>query len=210
MALGSVRIASADGQAKRLAGLETRDVPFEIVAPTANPDLVWDPASGNVAAGRDIIAYKVALADLPAVVDRTAAVRSLAQLAAERPQSIRLSDTTRPLRGGQQIELDVPEVERRALVIAVISGDGTVQLLYPIGSDARILSVPTYRLEMQLRAPFGTDVFLAISMPQPTDTLEQALRQLSHYRSAVELVNIVKTLVPPGGRIGLMPLVSQP
>jgi hypothetical protein len=209
-ALGTVRIASADGQAARLSGLSPRGAPFEVVAPSANPDLVWDPGTRNVAAGRDVVAYNVDLADLPAVIDRTAAVRGLTQLAAERPQAMRLSDSSRPLRGGQQIELDVPDVGRRSLLVAVISGDGTVQLLYPIGSDPRSLDVPTYKLDMQVREPYGTDIFLAVSSAQPADMLEQGIRQLSHYRSAIELVDLLKNAAPPDARVGLLSLVSRP
>ncbi len=46
--------------------------PYEIVAPAANPDLTWDPATRNASIGQTVIAYKVEQSELPAVIDRTA------------------------------------------------------------------------------------------------------------------------------------------
>src|SRR5262249_16020604 len=72
-----VRIASLDGKATQFASLARREAAFEVVRPADNPDLIWDPASRDVVAWGDVIAYRVDLPELPSVIDRAAAIREL-------------------------------------------------------------------------------------------------------------------------------------
>jgi hypothetical protein len=208
--LDKIRIAVADGDASRLAGLTPRAAPFEIVAASAQPDLVWDAATRNASSEGQIIAYDVAQGDLPAVIDRIAVVRGLAKLSAARPQPIRLVAGGPLSRKGDKIEIEIPDVPRHALVLFDIAGNGVVETLYPLGADDRLVQTQTFRWVFQVREPFGADVIVAISAAQPMDALEQGLKEISHYRSAGEVLKLIALAAPPDARIGAIALVSAP
>ena len=210
MPLETVRIAISDGDARHLSGLVPRDAPFEIVKPSANPDLVWDPVSHKVSSGRETIAYGIDSSDLASVIDRTAALRRLKQWPAEKSQRLRLLSGSSPLRGLDRIEIEATEIAGRALVLFAITGDGTVQILYPLGSDPHIVPNSPFRLAMQMREPFGSDAIIAVSSTQALDVFEQSLKQISHYRSAGEALKLIKALVPDDARLGLLTLTTTP
>src|SRR5262249_12555292 len=130
-----VRLAALDGKTSYFPNLKSRDATFQAVQPTDNPDLIWDPVSHDVIAWGDVVAYGVALADLPTVVDRTAAIRSLKSIATQSPQVMRVSPDDRLHNNGQMIDIDLSDVAGRAVVLFNVSGDGTIQMLYPIGAD---------------------------------------------------------------------------
>jgi len=87
--LQPVRIAVLDGKADRLSDLTQRVAHFEVVPPSQEPDLVWDPTSGDVLAGPDVVARGIGAGDLPGIVDRVAALRTIKQFAAQAQQPIR-------------------------------------------------------------------------------------------------------------------------
>ena len=91
-----------------------------------------------------------------------------------------------------------------------IIGDGTVQLLYPVGSDPKVLRQPDYRLPVRVRGPFGSDLVVAITSEQPMSQLEQALQPLNQRRSAVEAVKVVEKYRPPDGRFGATGIFTAP
>ena len=130
-----VRLAALDGKTNYFPSLKSRDSTFQAVQPTDNPDLIWDPGSHDVIAWGDVIAYGVDLVDLPTVIDRTAAIRTLKGMSTQSPQVMRVSpgDSLHPR--DQKVEIDLSDVGGRAVVLFNISGDGTIQMLYPIGSD---------------------------------------------------------------------------
>jgi hypothetical protein len=205
-----VRIASLDGQAGRFAGLNPREAPFEIVAPSQAPELVWDPANGDVLAGADVIAYRMSKDDLPSAIDRAAAVRTLKQLAAQSPQPIRVAPDDKLHHNDAKVSVEITGVANRALVLFNIAGDGTVQLLYPIGEDKPIITTPTYRLPVRVQQPFGSDQVVAITSEQPMPALEQALRALNQRRSALQALNLVERYRPVDGRIGSTGIFTAP
>ena len=59
-----IRLASLDGKLTYFPDVKPRDTTIETVRPTDNPDLIWDPASHDVVAWGDVIAYNVDAADL--------------------------------------------------------------------------------------------------------------------------------------------------
>lgn len=208
--LDTVRLAIVDGDARQLKDMEHRAAPYEIVQANAKPDLVWSARSHEVKSGGEILAYGVDPTDLPSVIDRAAAVRQLQQMATGRSQPMRLGSGSAPQRGNEQVDIEIGDINGRALVLFDLSGDGTVQALYPLGSDDRIVHTQTYHLVLQTREPFGTDLIVAITAPQAMDDLEQGLKQLSHYRSASEVLNLIRTAAPRDARIGLVPLSILP
>jgi hypothetical protein len=207
--LEKVRIAVLGGDESKLAGLDAHDAPFETVKPSANPDLVWDPASHNVSSGSGIVAYGVDLASLAPVINRTAVLRALSVLAAKRPQVIKLAPPSEHVpKGKTQIVVD--DVAYRALLVIDISGDGAVQIFYPVGADPRVVDSSPYKLPpVTMGAPYGTDVFLAITASKPIDILEQRMRE-TPAPNATELLALINQTLPQDALVGLLSVTSAP
>jgi hypothetical protein len=208
--IAAVRIASLDGQGSKLRGLTVLQAPYEVVPPSQNPDLVWDPKTGDVIVGGDVIAYKMDKGDLPSVIDRAAAVRGLKALAAKSPQPVKLSPNDKRHHSNSQVEINVTDVAGRALILLNIAGDGTVQALYPIGSDPPLMRAAEHRLPLRVREPFGADQVIAITSKQRMTELETALKQLNQRRTAVQLLKMVERYAPADARIGTLGLFTAP
>ena len=164
-----MRIAALDGKSTHFSGMTKREAAFEIVRPIDNPDLIWDPASRDVLAWGDVIAYRVDKADLPSVIDRTAAIRDLKQVSTKAPQVIKVAPDDSLHRADHTVQIELSEVSGRALVLFNIAGDGTIQMLYPVGSDAPSISTADYRFPVRVREPFGADQIVAITSATTND-----------------------------------------
>jgi hypothetical protein len=171
---------------------------------------VWDPKTGDVIVGGDVIAYKMDKGDLPSVIDRAAAVRGIKALAAKSPQAIKLSPDDKRHHSNTQVEVNVPNVAGRALILLNIAGDGTVQALYPIGSDPPLMRSAEHKLPLRVREPFGADQVIAITSKQRMTELETALKQLNQRRSSVQLLKMVERYAPADARVGTLGLFTAP
>jgi hypothetical protein len=98
----------------------------------------------------------------------------------------------------------------RSVVLFNVSGDGTVQMLYPIGSDPNVLTEPDLRLPLRVREPYGAEQVVAISSQQRMPELEQALLQLNRRRAAGQMVRMVQRYAPADARIGSIGFFSSP
>jgi hypothetical protein len=205
-----VRIASLDGNTAQFKGITGRETPVEVVQPIDNPDVVWDPASHDVISAGDVIAYKVDMAELPSVIDRTAAIRLLKQTAANAPQPIKVGPDDSLHRNESLVQIEISNVANRALILFNIAGDGTVQLLYPIGSDLAIIPSADYRFPVKVREPFGADQIVAITSGQRMPELEQVLGQLNRRRAATQMVKMLQRYAPRDARIGSAGLFTAP
>jgi hypothetical protein len=205
-----VKIASLDGKSTQLSDLKMRTAPFEIVAPVDNPDLIWDPDSHDVLAWGDVIAYRIDKNDLTSVIDRAAAVRELKQMATAAPQVVRVVPDDALHHNQSIVDIAVGDVAGRALILFNIAGDGTIQPLYPIGSDPPIVLSDEYRLPVRVREPFGADQMVAITSQQRMTALEQVLMQFNGRRSAVQVLQMVERYAPADARIGVTGLFTAP
>jgi len=205
-----VRLAALDGQAARFEGMKPREAPFEIVPPSHAPELVWDAATGDLLAGADVVAYRLDRAELPSAIDRAAAARTIKGLAARSPQAIRVLPDDKLHRNDSKVTVEIGGVAGRALILLNIAGDGTVQLLYPVGRDPKLVREADYRLPVRVRGPFGSDLVVAITSEQPMSQLEQALQPLNQRRSALEVLKVVERYRPADGRIGLSGIFTAP
>jgi hypothetical protein len=205
----TVRVASLDGQSNRFTGLSLQTA-YEVVAPTANPDLIWDPTTHDVLSGGDIIARGVDRNELPSVIERTAAVRWLKMRATLAPQSIRVSPDDKLHTKGSRVEIDVANIAGRSLIVFDISGDGTVQMLYPVGSDPSVRSEGQYRLPVQVQEPFGADQVVAVSSTRRLPDLERALRQLDQRRNPIKVVELINQFGTPDTLVGSAGLFTAP
>lgn len=207
---GIVRIAVLGNQRDLLANVEAREARFEVVATKDNPDLVWDPVSHDVLAGADVVARGVDRSDLGSVIDRVAAVNGFKRLAAKGPQAVRILPDDKVHRRDTRIDVQVSGVAQRSLLMFNIAGDGTVQALYPIGSDARVIATPDYKFQVRVSEPFGADQVVAVSSAQRLGDLEEALKKMSQRRTAIEVLKLVERYAPPDARIGATSLYTAP
>jgi hypothetical protein len=147
---------------------------------------------------------------LPSAVDRAAAVRALKQLAAKAPQAVRVIPGDALHRKDSQVAVEIGNLAGRALVMFNIAGDGTVQMLYPVDADPRIIKDDLYRLPVKVRGPYGSDLVIAITSEQPMPMLEQALLPLNQRRSALAALKAVERYRPLDGRIGSTGIFTAP
>lgn len=208
-AAGPVRVASLDGQGNRFTGLSVL-TPYEVVAPGANPDVLWDPATREVLAGGDVIARNVDRNDLPGVIERTAAVRLLKLRAARTPQSIRVIPDDKLHHKGARVEIEVGGLAGKSLVLFNIAGDGTVQMIYPIGSDAPIRSDAIYRLQLLVREPLGADQIVAVTASRRLAELETAIRQLDRRRNPMKISELISQYAAADVLVGAAGLFTGP
>jgi|tagenome__1003787_1003787.scaffolds.fasta_scaffold20955827_1 hypothetical protein len=197
-----IRLAALDGKTNYFPSLKSRDSTFQAVQPTDNPDLIWDPGSHDVIAWGDVVAYGVDLVDLPTVIDRTAAIRTLKGMATQSPQVMRVSpdDSLHPK--DQKVDIDLSDVAGRAVVLFNVSGDGTIQMLYPIGSDPSPARSPNLRLPLRVSEPFGAEQVVAVTSQQRMVELEKVLQQLNHRRASGQVIKSLERYMPADARIG--------
>jgi hypothetical protein len=205
-----IRIASLDGKASHFAGVTQREAPFQVVLPIDNPDLIWDPASRDVLAWGDVVAYRVDKSDLSSVIDRAAAIRDLKQISTKAPQAIKVAPDDGLHRNESLVQIELTNVAGRALVLFNIAGDGTIQMLYPIGSDSSSLQSNEFRFPVRVREPFGADQLVAITSERRMPELEQTLLQLNRRRASGQMIKMVQKLAPPDARIGSAGLFTAP
>jgi hypothetical protein len=205
-----IRLAALDGKTSYFPALKSRDSTFQAVQPTDNPDLIWDPASHDVIAWGDVIAYGVDLPDLPTVIDRTAAIRALKGMATQSPQVMRVSPDDRLQHNDQKIDIDLSDVGGRAVVLFNVSGDGTIQMLYPIGADASLAQSANLRLPLRVSQPFGAEQVVAVTSQQRMVDLEKVLQQLNHRRASGQVIKSLERYMPADARVGSVGFFTVP
>jgi Caspase domain len=208
--LETVRLAVLGNAREALKGLEARDARYDVVATTDNPDLVWDPVTLDVLAGPDVVAHGIERGDLPNVIDRLAVVKGFKRMSASAPQTLRILPNDKLQRRDARVEVQVSGVAQRALLLFNIAGDGTVQALYPIGSDQPVITTADYKFPVVVGEPFGAEQVIAITSAQRLGDLEQALKKMNQRRSAVEVYKLVERYAPPDTKIGVTSLYTSP
>jgi hypothetical protein len=94
-------------------------------------------------------------------------------------------------RKGERVEITIGGVAGRNLLLFDLTGDGVLQLLYPLASDPPVVQSSDYRLSVVAGEPFGADQIIAIASTRPMPQLEQALRQLDRLRNPAKVIDIV-------------------
>jgi hypothetical protein len=205
-----IRLAALDGRTSYFPNAKSRDSTFQAVQPTDNPDLIWDPASHDVIAWGDVVAYGVELADLATVIDRTAAIRTLKGIATQSPQVMRVSPDDRLHHSDQTVNIDLSEVGGRAVVLFNVSGDGTIQMLYPTGADVSPVRSANLRLPLRVREPFGAEQVVAVTSQQRMIDFEDALQQMNHRRASGQVIKSLERYLPPDARVGSVGFFTVP
>ena len=138
------------------------------------------------------------------------AVRELKLIASKTPQPIKVTPDDSLHRNASLVRIELADVAGRALILFDITGDGTVQVLYPIGSDPYMLQTAVYNFPVRVRKPFGSDQLVAVTSQQRMTALEQALKSLDNRKSAVQMINMIKRYAPSDARIGSAGLFTAP
>ncbi|MBB4365874.1 hypothetical protein GGD65_006943 [Bradyrhizobium sp. CIR18] len=205
-----IRLAALDGKMNYFAGVTPKDATVQAVQPTDNPDLIWDPVSHDVIAWGDVVAFGMDVANLPTVVDRTAAMRELKRMATRSPQIMRIWPDDRQQRAGQTIEVELSDVASRALLLFNVSGDGTIQMLYPVGKDAAVAKSSNLRLPLRVGEPFGAEQIVAVTSQRRMVDLETVLIQLNRRRASGQLIKNLERYLPADARIASIGFFSAP
>ena len=205
-----IRIAASDGLAARFNGMAPLESPFEVVAPTQQPDVTWDAGTRDVTAAGDVIAHDINSSDLPQVVDRMAAIRAIKQMSSQAPLLVKLIPDLKVHGRGATVDLTIDDVQGRALIVLDLAGDGTVQTLYPGANEPQIHETAQYRQKLVVRSPFGSDQLVAISAPQAVTDFEQALKMFNEQRASGKLAKLLSCLGATGIRIGSVAFNTAP
>lgn len=208
--LTPIRLAALDGGTNYFPKLISREAAIEIVKPVDNPDLIWDPKSRDVISWGDVIAYRVDQSELVTIIDRTVAIRELKKIATKAPQSVRVAPDDTQHRNDQPVQIELTDVANRSVILFDISGDGTIQMLYPIGSDAAPTQVGSLRLPLRVQAPFGAEQVVAITSTKRLVDLEQALLQLNRRKAPGQLIKVMAKLLPADARVGSIGFFTAP
>ena len=203
-----IRLAALDGRTGYFANLKPRDVMIEIVRPVDNPDLIWDPNSHDVIAWGDVVAYNVDSSDLASVIDRTAAVRELKKISAKAPQLLRLTAGDEQHHNDDMVQVELSDVAQRSIVLLNVSGDGTIQLLYPLGTDQNTAS--TFQISLRVREPFGADQVIAVTSTDRLSELEQVVSELNRRRAPGALIKSMMRYMPADVRVGSIGIFTAP
>jgi hypothetical protein len=203
-----IRLAALDGRTGYFANLKPRDVMIEIVRPVDNPDLIWDPNSHDVIAWGDVVAYNVDSSDLASVIDRTAAVRELKKISAKAPQLLRLTAGDEQHHNDDMVQVELSDVAQRSIVLVNVSADGTIQLLYPLGTDQNTAS--SFQISLRVREPFGADQVIAITSTDRLSELEQVVSELNRRRAPGALIKSMMRYMPADVRVGSIGIFTAP
>ena len=203
-----IRLAALDGRTGYFANLKPRDVMIEIVRPVDNPDLIWDPNSHDVIAWGDVVAYNVDSSDLASVIDRTAAVRELKKISAKAPQLLRLTAGDEQHHNDDMVQVELSDVAQRSIVLVNVSGDGTIQLLYPLGTDQNTAS--SFQISLRVREPFGADQVIAITSTDRLSGFEQVVSELNRRRAPGALIKSMMRYMPADVRVGSIGIFTAP
>ncbi len=208
--LAPVRLAARQGGAAAFDGLGPRVAPLEFVGPDARPDLVWDPASGDLAERGEVIATGVPKLELAGAADRVALIRRLRDLVQAAGQPLRLQPDDRAARIGTRLELQLSDVAGRSVALFAVDGVGRATLLYPMKTDPAVVAQPELAVPLDVGQPTGGDLIVALTSTADLSGFVQSLRRLDRRRAAGEVLGLIDAVAVPDLRTGTRSLIVQP
>jgi hypothetical protein len=188
-----VRIRFEGGARPALMLVAPVGTPFAIARPNESAELIWDSRSGDVVtAGGSVIVTGAAERDLPGIVDRTRALSAIAKLAERQPQTIVLRPNNGLHRNGASVSFEIDNVQGQSLVVLNITGNGTVQMLFPRVGENVAFPQGTWRLPLTVSEPFGSDTVVAFVSEQPLPALLDALYRLDGKKNATRVAELIE------------------
>lgn len=203
-----IRLAALDDEsAQAITRINPAAVPFQVVAPD-QADLVYDARRREAVSGGDVIASGVASEDIPFVVDRMGALAVFKRLSERSPQTVRITPDDRRYHQGDELTAQVPELNGRHLVLFDIAGDGTVMFLYPRSRAEEKGLDKGLDLKLSVSPPFGADLLVAVSAPQPMPDLVAFLKANAQQRKPARVADYLATQMPADARLGFTVLYT--
>jgi hypothetical protein len=208
-----VRVRFEGGPRQAVALVQPVTTPFKIAAPNEPAELIWDSGSGDVVtAGGSIIVVGAAEKDLPGIVDRTRALSALAKLAESRPQTFVLKPNNGLHRNGASVSFEADNVRGQSVIVLNITGNGTVQMLFPRVGENVAFPQGTWQLPLTVSEPFGGDTVVAFVAQQPVPALLDALYRLDGKKNPARAVELIEQELKrtSTAKIGMVGLFTAP
>lgn len=177
-----VRMAALDAAgAEALRGALAGMAGVQVAASRAEADLVWDAARAEVVTGMGELAAQGVSADrLPLVVARWQAVEGLRRVADRRVLQARMTPGDGLHREGAEIALELSDTPERTLLLFDLTGDGTVQFLYPLDGDPPAIAAGApFEVPFTVSPPYGADHLVAILTDRPRPRLNALVKELA-------------------------------
>ena len=176
----AARLTVLRADAATLAAVRDTLDDVRFVSTAESPDLVWDATSRHAVTGLgDVAAHDVSLAELPEVIGKWDAVRSVRALSTRASLRLRVYPHDGAHREGARIEVEVDRLPHPRLTLLALSGNGVVHYLYPLPGDP--MAVPVGRpfsLDLKVTPPFGADHVVAVSARSSLSALNGELDAL--------------------------------
>ena len=116
----------------------------------------------------------------------------------------------RQYRSGQTVEIDLSGRQGTRAVVFNVSGDGTIQMLYPNRSDQSPVPSARMRIPLRVREPFGAEQVVAITSQERLVDLEQLLAQADQRRASSQVIRALQRYISPDTRIGSVGFFTAP
>jgi len=171
-----------------------------LVNPGQAPDLTWDASTREVFDKfGNTQAFRVAAGDLQAVVDAARAFEAIRQMTLTSGLDMRLVLPEESIYASPSVASDRTHVRGTHLVLVAtgrrypyfvlfnITGNGTVQLLYPFterNDPPTIDPAAAYKLPLDVSAPFGADHLIAVASAHELSEFLTTLRKLDGQKEA--------------------------
>jgi hypothetical protein len=212
--MGPVRVTVVNGAASALAKITPVVTPFEVVANSADAEVTWDARAKDAIVAGDVIAHDIGADDIPGVVDRVRALSEIAKLSEKAPQTFVLMPNNRLHHARERVILKATGALNKYAIIFNITGNGTVQFLFPKPGDRPQIDSAEWQFadQIDVQPPFGADTVVAITSDQRLDALENAIRTLNDRRAAGQVPQWLEKLLPPppAARLGFTNIFTAP
>ncbi|QSY96840.1 caspase family protein (plasmid) [Rhizobium bangladeshense] len=199
---------AALGSEPVLQDIDPAVIPFKLTDET-RAELVFDPEKREAIAGGDVVASEVGAGDIPFIADRMAALDTLKRLSETNPQTVRVTPSDTVHREGERVGVTVSDLGGRKLVLFDVTGDGTVQFLYPGEREVDAEMSASFDLDLSVVAPFGTDLLVAVTSDRPMPALVEFLKQNDRRRTAGNIARRLGDVLPAGARVGFTVLYTS-
>lgn len=177
VALIGVGAAEATAMLAKLKGV----VP---AASRAEADLIWDGATRQVVTGQgDLAAWEVDGGGVQGAVEKARFLRLVRELGRNGGLDLAALPNDLEHHRGEAAGFELRRRPHPYLLVFNVSGDGSIQLQYPLARDSASIPVDkAFRLDFTAVPPFGADHLIAISSPVPLDGLRRELAALDGTR----------------------------
>lgn len=182
-------------------------------------DVVWDAANGDCIAKGARIAAAVAATELQPVVNRIKALPVLVRLASNKGLALRILLKGERLDQPASVASDAVQIQGTMLTCAVsglryphlvvfnLTGNGTVQFLYPSARHNDPVQVPVDKPYLlppnKVEPPYGSDHIVAVASAEPANVLIAELAKLNGSRRIELAVAALETFAArPNVQVG--------